>query len=598
MGRGRQVIIVGDPRQLPPTSFFERRVEDGGEERTETETHDLDSILDECLGAGIATVELTWHYRSRHESLIAFSNNTYYGGRLVTFPSPVTSDQAVSFHHVPGGVYARAAARTNEVEARAVVAEALRVLRAEPPRSLGIVTFNAEQQSLIEDLFDRARRDDPMLEHHFGDDAAEPVLVKNLEGIQGEERDVMLFSLTYGPDQTGSIGLNFGPLNLTGGERRLNVAVTRAREKLLVFGSLRADQIDLSRTAATGVAHLKQFLEFAEHGARAFATEATGSLGDHESPFEAEVAERLRQKGWVVHPQIGVSGFRIDLAVVDPDAPGAFLAGVECDGATYHRAATARDRDRLRQMVLEGLGWSILRIWSTDWWTNAGRETDRLHAALEAALARARERHQTAALTVADETVRADLTSQADQTILEPAELAASEAQSSEPASSIGVGGTQPDPALFYEENYQTRLAAIVAEAVIALAPVRDDRLVQHIARLHGFGRVGREIRERILALLPEVNAVTMEEGMTFIWPSDTAPSAWARFRPPALGMALDPSDLPLEELTVLARMCTHPDMSDETILQAMRDACGFRRLVGESRQRFWRALDRSRGAL
>lgn len=341
VGRGRQVIIVGDPKQLPPTSFFERRVEDGGEEATEIETHDLDSILDECLGAGIPTVELSWHYRSRHESLIAFSNNAYYGGRLVTFPSPVTNDQAVSFRHVPGGVYARGAARTNEIEARAVVAEALIVLRAEPLRSLGIVTFNAEQQTLIEDLLDRARRDDPMLEYHFGDDAPEPVLVKNLEGIQGEERDVMLFSLTYGPDQTGRIGLNFGPLNLTGGERRLNVAVTRAREKLVVFGSLRADQIDLSRTAAVGVAHLKRFLSFAEHGARAFATEATGPLGDHESPFEAEVAERLRQKGWVVHPQIGVSGFRIDLAVVDPDAAGVFLAGVECDGATYHRAATA-----------------------------------------------------------------------------------------------------------------------------------------------------------------------------------------------------------------------------------------------------------------
>ncbi len=388
VGRGRQVIIVGDPRQLPPTSFFERRVEEGGVEATEIETHDLDSILDECLGAGIPTVELSWHYRSRHESLIAFSNIAYYGGRLVTFPSPVTTDQAVSFRHVPGGVYARGGARTNEKEARAVVAEALTVLRADPPRSLGIVTFNAEQQTLIEDLLDRARREDPILERHFGDDAVEPVLVKNLEGIQGEERDIMLFSLTYGPDQTGRIGLNFGPLNLIGGERRLNVAVTRARDKLVVFGSLRADQIDLSRTTALGVAHLKRFLGFAEHGARSFATEATGPLGDHESPFEIEVAERLRQKGWVVHPQIGVSGFRINLAVVDPEAPGTYLAGVECDGATYHRAATARDRDRLRQTVLEGLGWSILRVWSTDWWTNAGRETDRLHAALDAELAR------------------------------------------------------------------------------------------------------------------------------------------------------------------------------------------------------------------
>jgi superfamily I DNA and/or RNA helicase len=198
-------------------------------------------------------VELTWHYRSRHESLIAFSNQAYYGGRLVTFPSPVTRDDAVSFRHVPDGVYARGGARINEREARAVVAEALAVLRALEARSLGIVTFNAEQQALIEDLLDKARRDDPSLERHFSDDAAEPVLVKNLEGIQGEERDVMLFSLTYGPDATGRIALNFGPLNLSGGERRLNVAVTRARERLVVFGSVRAEQLDLSRTGATVV---------------------------------------------------------------------------------------------------------------------------------------------------------------------------------------------------------------------------------------------------------------------------------------------------------------------------------------------------------
>ncbi len=405
VGRGRQVVVVGDPKQLPPTSFFERRAGDGESEAVEVETHDLDSILDECLGAGIPAVALTWHYRSRHESLIAFSNQVYYGGNLVTFPSPVTRDDAVSFRFVPDGVYARGGARTNVPEARAVVVEALVVLRAPAPLSLGIVTFNAEQQALIEDLLDKARRDDPTLERHFGDDAAEPVLVKNLEGVQGEERDVMLFSLTYGPDTTGRIALNFGPLNLSGGERRLNVAVTRARERLVVFGSVRAEQLDLTRTGATGVRHLKQFLAFAEHGARSFATANQGPLGDHESPFEVQVAARLQRLGWAVHPQIGVSGFRIDLGIVDPDVPGSYLAGVECDGATYHRGATARDRDRLRQAVLEGLGWRILRVWSTDWWTNASREAERLDGQLRelrdsARLGRA-EREQAEALAIA-----------------------------------------------------------------------------------------------------------------------------------------------------------------------------------------------------
>lgn len=390
VGRGRQVIIVGDPKQLPPTSFFERQTSTDGSDAVDIETYDLDSILDECLGAGIRSVALTWHYRSRHESLIAFSNQVYYGGQLVTFPSPVTRDDAVSFRFVADGVYARGGARTNVAEARAVVAEALAVLRVPAPPSLGIVTFNAEQQSLIEDLLDKARREDPALERHFSDDAKEPVLVKNLEGIQGEERDVMLFSLTYGPDVSGRIAMNFGPLNRPGGERRLNVAITRARERLVVFGSFRDEQLDLSRTAAIGVRHLKKFLTFAEHGTRALATANQGSLGDYESPFEVQVAARLEQLGWVVHPQVGVSGFRIDLGVVDPDAPGAYLAGVECDGATYHRGATARDRDRLRQAVLEGLGWCILRIWSTDWWTNATREAERLDLQLRATLQRRR----------------------------------------------------------------------------------------------------------------------------------------------------------------------------------------------------------------
>ncbi len=219
---------------------------------------------------------------------------------------------------------------------------------------------------MIEDLIDKARRDAPSLERHFGDDVAEPVLVKNLEGVQGEERDVVLFSLTHGPDATGRIALNFGPLNLSGCGR-LKVAVTRARERLVMFGSVRAEQLDLSQTGAADVRHLIQFLLFAGHGASFFAIAAQGPQGDHESPFEVKVAECPRRMGWTTHPQAGVSGFGVDLGVVDPDAAGSHLAGVECDGATCHRGATARDRDRLRQHVLEMLSWRMLRIWAMDW---------------------------------------------------------------------------------------------------------------------------------------------------------------------------------------------------------------------------------------
>ncbi len=589
VGRGRQVIVVGDPKQLPPTSFFERRSGEEDGATAEVETHDLDSILDECLGAGIPTVELTWHYRSRHESLIAFSNQVYYGGRLVTFPSPVTRDDAVSFRHVGDGVYARGGARTNEREAKAVVAEALAVLRAPESRSLGIVTFNAEQQTLIEDLLDKARRDDPALERFFGDDAAEPVLVKNLEGVQGEERDVMLFSLTYGPDTTGRISLNFGPLNLSGGERRLNVAVTRARERLVVFGSVRAEQLDLSRTGATGVRHLKQFLSFAEHGARSFATVAQRSVGDYESPFEIQVAQRLHQLGWTVHPQVGVSGFRIDLGIVDPDAPGSYLAGVECDGATYHRGATARDRDRLRQHVLETLGWRILRIWSTDWWTNAGREADRLHGQLRDGLEQAR-----AARAVRAESEVSEGVSLAPEP--EPEPLNASGMATAGKTSSMPLGTTNPAPEMFYEPSYRDRLGALVAGLLQEQGPLREDRLVQAVARLHGFSRASREIKDRVMAVLPDTSAVTTEDVGRFIWPSGIDPAAWEIFRAPLAGGTAEPAEMPLRELIALARRCMLPGLSDEATLIAMRDAFGLRRLRETSRNCCVAALSAARG--
>jgi hypothetical protein len=552
IGRGRQVVVVGDPQQLPPTRFFQRQLpeeEDGGET---FEIEDLDSILDECLGAGIPAVELTWHYRSRHESLIAFSNQTYYGGRLVTFPSPVTSDTAVSFRHVPDGVYARAGARTNEAEACAVVAETLAVLRrslaGERADSVGIVTFNAEQQLLIEDKLDAARREDPSLEPFFADDAAEPVLVKNLESVQGEERDIMLFSLTYGPDSSGRVGLNFGPLNQHGGERRLNVAITRARRSLLVFASLRAEQIDLARTLSVGLADLKQFLAFAEQGSRT-PVPAAPPPGEAAGRFEASVAELLRARGWGVQMQIGVSAVRIDLGVVDPDVPGSFLAGVECDGAAYRSSASARDRDRLRQAVLEGLGWRILRVWSVDWWTRPAREADRLHAALQAALAEARE-------------ARAGL------------------------AAAPRFSGDGDEP----------RLAGTI-EATLAAArgPLPQARLVQLVARAHGWPRAGRDIQARILAAIPPGCAQSRDDAGVFVWPVGVAPAACNRFRPPPAGESRDPAEIPLEELTVLARECLRDGADEAVALAAMRAGCGLQRLREAARQRCRQAIAAAR---
>ena len=382
IARGKQLAVVGDPKQLPPTNFFNRSSDpedgdagDGGIEQVE----DLESILDECLGAGMNRLSLKWHYRSRHESLITFSNVTYYGSELITFPSPVTDDIAVRFERVDG-VYDRGGTRTNRAEADAIV-RGIEAHYLDPKKvrlTLGVVTFNQTQQALIETLLDARRRASPELDRAIEARAHEKLFIKNLENVQGDERDVIFFSITYGPDTSGKVTMNFGPLNGEGGHRRLNVAISRAREAVVIYSTLMPEQIDLARVRAAGVRDLKHYLEFAIRGARALAAQSAPTGLDPDSPFEVAVIAKLRAHGWVVHPQVGCSGYRIDLAVVDPRAPGRYLVGIECDGRAYHSGATARDRDRLRQHVLESLGWRIHRIWSTDWWLNPQGEVEKI----------------------------------------------------------------------------------------------------------------------------------------------------------------------------------------------------------------------------
>ena len=251
-----------------------------------------------------------------------------------------------------------------------------------------MITFNIQQQTLIQDLFDQTLQKNPELEWFFSDDRIEPTAVKNLENVQGDERDVMYFSITFGPTASNPrVGLNFGALNRDSGHRRLNVAATRARQQMLVYASFGADQLDAARSKSKGLHDLKKFLAFAEAGGNVpLDGQTRDSVGGFDSPFEEAVSEALEARGWIVVPQIGVSGFRIDLGVQHPDKPGAYLAGVECDGATYHRSASARDRDKTRQLVLEGLGWEILRVWSPDWWHDPDGGAAKLDESLNALL--------------------------------------------------------------------------------------------------------------------------------------------------------------------------------------------------------------------
>jgi very-short-patch-repair endonuclease len=401
IARGRNVIVVGDPKQMPPTNFFGRTTDtdDASDDDVSRDTvGDLESILDEGLATGMYHHRLTGHYRSQHESLIAFSNHHYYGGELVTYPAAVTQTSAVSFRRCQGA-YQKGRGRTNPEEAKAVVAEIVERLRdpARQHQTIGVVTMNAEQQRLIRNLLDDARRHTPELESGFRDSAGEEVeMVYNLETVQGHERDVIMISVGYGPTVAGdrTMSMNFGPLNRSGGERRLNVAVTRATREVIVFASFDPEMIDLTRTSAQAVHDLKAYLDFANRGPVALARQASfaGGIDEFDSIFEEHVTIRLRAKGWNVQTQVGVSKFRIDLGIVHPDFPGRFLAGVECDGATFHSSPTARDRDRVRHDVLTAMGWQIVRLWSTDFFIDADTAIARIHDALTELLAKDRER--------------------------------------------------------------------------------------------------------------------------------------------------------------------------------------------------------------
>jgi very-short-patch-repair endonuclease len=389
IARGSAVIVVGDSKQLPPTTFFQslEGEDDGAEDAGAIE--DVESILKECNAAGVPSIRLTWHYRSRHESLIAFSNHHYYENELHTFPSPEDRSPrlGVTFRHITGSTYDRGGTRTNRAEAGAVVAEVVALL-TDPDRSgsVGVVTFNLAQQTLIEDLLDAQRRQRPEIEPFFSSDAEEPVFVKNLESVQGDERDTIVFSVGYGPDASGRVSMNFGPLNAEGGERRLNVAVTRAKKRLIVFSSITGDQIDLRRTSALGVRHFKAFLDFAAQGAEALAVAGSPENGaEPEDGLARAVRAALTARGHAVDSRIGYGGYRIDLAVRDPARPGRYLLGIVCDGASYRAASTARDRDRIRRSVLDGLGWRLTRVWSTAWRVNPARCVEQIEREIAAA---------------------------------------------------------------------------------------------------------------------------------------------------------------------------------------------------------------------
>lgn len=500
VARCRQMVVVGDERQLPPTRFFAKLIANDEERDDEDEVtfqaKDAESILDLCLAKGLPHRMLNWHYRSKHQSLIAVSNKQFYDNRLFVVPSPydAVAGMGLKFNFNPDAHYDRGNTRANPKEARIVAEAVIRHARDTPNRSLGVATFSVAQRQAIQNELELLRRDHPATEEFFAGGTSEPFFVKNLENIQGDERDVIFISLGYGRTKEGFISMSFGPLNSDGGERRLNVLISRAKLRCEVFSSITGDDIDLSRAKGRGVAALKMFLSFAQTGRLGLSEETDR---DADSIFEEQVAAKLAALGYDVRNQIGTAGFFVDLAVADPEKPGRFVLGIECDGAQYHSSRSARDRDRLRQNVLEAHGWVLHRIWSTDWFLRPEEETAKVVRAIDAAKERWRESDERAADSASAVPIRFTAREEGDVDVVV-----------------ADVGNERPDAPPYEEANFsvnrrrephETPLSEMMKHVVRVVSiegPVHESEIVVRIRSLWGLARAGNRIRDAVLAAM------------------------------------------------------------------------------------------------
>jgi very-short-patch-repair endonuclease len=499
--RGSQLIVAGDDKQLPPTSFFEAVSVDGDDEWEEDQFEDFESIIKLSKGTGgLRELPLKWHYRSKHEDLIAYSNYSFYDGHLVTFPgaSAEADDLGVKLIPVPDGVYRRGTARDNPREAEVVVDRILHWAKyslQNPSRAVtvGVVAFSEAQAEAIQVALERRSQGFPDLDSFFAADRLDGFFVKNLENVQGDERDVMIFSVGYGRDENGKLTMNFGPLNREGGQRRLNVAITRARRRVEIVASITGTEPEFDTALREGPRHLQRYLDYAARGAIALAIDIGDDGLDAESPFEEEVMRTILSWGYKVKPQVGTAGYRVDIGVWHPSISGRFALGVDCDGRMYHSSRVARDRDRLRQEVLEGLGWRLYRIWGTSWYRYRSEQEERLKAAIEAAIrgdgvrAWENERKKRAVAELPGDT-------------FEPVSL------DEPPSWAIPYRVSTPtEPRYWYDMHLpeaQPELRRMIMEVVTVEGPIEDELLLRRVREAWGVGRAGHRIRESFVEAL------------------------------------------------------------------------------------------------
>lgn len=628
--RGDQVIVAGDTKQLPPTSFFD--VAQGEDLDADSHFEDLESILDETASV-LSEKRLRWHYRSRDDALIDFSNERYYDGRLKTFPANGEDlDTGVELDHVEDGVYDRGGTRANQPEAERVVERVARHAREKPEKSLGVVAFSRSQAAAIRDEIDERRGESEALDRLVGDDdALEGFFVKSLEAVQGDERDTMLFSVGYGPDADGKMTMNFGPLNHAGGERRLNVAVTRAREKVVVVSSITSSDVDLDRTDARGVADFKAYLRYAEtrgedHGGveeseegadeQADAEEdggedvtasedgAGGEWGGDPSPddaftdaFPRDVYRSLEARGHDIDPAIRASGYTADMAIRRPDGDGYALA-IECDGSAYRAHATARDRDRNRHAVLESMGWHLHRVWSPDWATDKESQLD----AIDDRVAEILGEDGGAGETDGDGAGEDGATAATGDMSVGDLALDGYEPE----VVPDDAGGLHPDvvdvdpidvverAAADVDDVEDYELGAALEDLVARQGPISEDEAYRAVLEKWGGQRLTGRVRDRLDDVardLEDTEAVRRHRG--FLWPARGDRAAIA-IRRNTDERRRDVTDIPLEELAkalyVILENGLEMDRSD-LVLEAAR-LFGYERLGSNIEERIDKTVE------
>jgi len=610
VARCKQIVVVGDQKQLPPTAFFDRltsNVENLDEDSEEdplggaANATELESILSLCEARGLPSRMLEWHYRSRDPSLITVSNAEFYDHNLILPPSPLQHDPSygLKFTRV-NGAYDRGGRRTNKIEAEALVKRVAEHAVNDAHLSLGIVAFSSAQRTAIEELLEFERRRNSALDALLREGKREDVFVKNIENVQGDERDVILISIGYGPTHPGGrlSSMNFGPVNWDGGERRLNVLFTRARLRCEVFASFEPGDIDLNRTTKTGPRVLKRYLEFANTGI----LDEKAPLGlDADSPFEEDVAEVIRRLGYEVDHQVGSGGFRIDLGVRNPDRPGQYILAVECDGATYHSALWARERDRLRQGILESLDWRFHRIWSTDWFYRRAAEIARLASALEeargrsdAGVARKGANSRTIRETEFAEIEDTIESSQADFQDASPRRFPAYERFSE-------MVDARAEP---HEADIRL-LADLVLLIVRKEGPVHQDEIARRLATSFGKERTGARISDaalRALRAAKRMNDAEILKDGAFWFTAEQAKLPPIRDRSAESGTLLKAEYIAPMEIAA-ALTIAHEDSagaSEDELIRAAINLMGFKRSGPELTARFREILcsgvDRSVG--